>query len=546
MIGRNAISYIIATTLVVHAFLLVGSHAVAQESIAQLFRKAEKDGDRYYLGGSYHHALEVFLFEARKGSKTRTDLNLKIARCYYHLHEYQQSLSWFRRADVAVLAPASDDVMIYAETLAANGIYDKALEEYERYAKAHPSNERVKTKIWRLRNLQYLFEDSLHYSVRPASFNSEYTDLGAVPYGDGVVFISNRKGVNDFDSPDVLTDNRSFKLMYCPFAAAGASSGDSWMMYGKTVVFDKQLQAKYENGPIQFYDGDTKAAFVRTSAIADSQGKKRLHLYFAERTAKGWKLVREFPFNNPAYAVTDPYISPDGQVLYFSSDMKGGFGGKDIYRSQMLNGNWSKPENLGELINTAMDEITPFAHEGHLYFASNGHAGLGGFDIFKVNLRSSGISDVTNPGHPVNSFRDDFGLTFSPGRQIGFFTSNRNSLARDDVFELEMDLQTYPVLISGVLRSKEFSLRDSAQISNLGGAQMFLVDHARDVVVGQTMSDEDGKFSLQIPYFSQFRIRVVENGGIESIVSLHIPRQKKDEHNHEIVVVKNAFPTQDE
>jgi hypothetical protein len=153
--------------------------------------------------------------------------------------------------------------------------------------------------------------------------------------------------------------------------------------------------------------------------------------------------------------------------------------------------------------------------------------------------------EVTNLGYPLNSAQDDFAFHFRTDGDGAFFTSNRAG-GSDDLYEVEIDLQTYPVEITGVLKTKEFSVADSSKITELPYATMYLVDHAREIIVDETTSDGQGRFRLSIPYFTQYKIKVVEKNGAQSIVSLHIPRQKKEDYTHEIVVVRDAFHTPQE
>jgi hypothetical protein len=225
--------------------------------------------------------------------------------------------------------------------------------------------------------------------------------------------------------------------------------------------------------------------------------------------------------------------------------MSGGFGGKDIYRSRYQGGQWSAPENLGETVNTVYDEVFPYLHLNKtLYFSSNGHPGLGGLDIFKVLLKENDFDEVQNAGFPINTKSDEFGIIIDSLSTHGYFSSNRKKGGYDDdIYEFDMDLQTYPLDISGLIRFKEHNWSDSSEIKPLGNAKFFLVDNIRNVVVYENSSDSTGNFSLLIPYFSKYRIRVVEEGGEEHVVSLDIPKHRKLHNKHEIVIVKDAFRT---
>ena len=149
-----------------------------------------------------------------------------------------------------------------------------------------------------------------------------------------------------------------------------------------------------------------------------------------------WSNVIPFQYNSAEFSVGHPAISEDGSTLYFVSDMPGGFGGTDIYVTRKHALGWSTPENLGPEINTEGNEMFPFLQENRtLYFASNGHTGLGGLDIFMYDLKNL---QVTNVGVPINSSKDDFGLIVSENGKQGFFSSNRDDInGSDNIYQFK-------------------------------------------------------------------------------------------------------------
>jgi hypothetical protein len=230
-------------------------------------------------------------------------------------------------------------------------------------------------------------------------------------------------------------------------------------------------------------------------------------------------------------------------VLYFSSDMQGGEGGKDIYRSYLIDGKWSKPENLGEQINTAYDEMFPFVHQKKmLYFSSNGHAGIGGLDIFKSEFTEKGFGEVLNVGYPINSHADEFGIIIDSLNSHGYFSSNRQHGGYDDdLYEVDVDLQTYPLEIAGWLGVKEHNWTDSTDIKTFAHAKFYLIDNLREIVVQEGSSDAEGNFTWIIPYFSKYRMRVIGPDQEEHSIIVDIPKQTQLHGKHEIVIIKDPF-----
>jgi hypothetical protein len=222
--------------------------------------------------------------------------------------------------------------------------------------------------------------------------------------------------------------------------------------------------------------------------------------------------------------------------------MRGGYGKLDIYRSDFINGTWSKPQNLGENINTSQDEKYPFPKDNILYFASDGHPGIGGLDIFKVNL-SDEIQEVVNMGYPVNSIADDFSLFLDNSGSFGYLSSNRNqNYDNDNIYALHINKPRYPLLISGIIRYKNTTIEDSdVEIMPLCYAELELIELTQQAIIKKSTSDESGHFSLEIPFEGQFKLRVRHQDIGISIVSMEIPKNPKDYLNYEIIVVKELF-----
>ncbi|HZB12739.1 MAG TPA: hypothetical protein VE467_06920, partial [Chryseolinea sp.] len=402
-----------------------------------------------------------------------------------------------------------------------------------------PDDQLIMKKIWRLNNLEFLYEDSSHFAVRPVQINTEYGELCAAPYKNGVVFISNRKEVQAIETNDAAMHAPFYKTY---FSAVVTDTTNGSFSYGRPLAFNKELTSKFHAGPLAFYNHETKMVFSSAANKASRQGERTMHLYFAELKDGQWQSTAAFPYNSADYSISNPAINEEGTVLYFCSDMKGGIGGKDLYKSENVNGKWTKPKNLGEGINTIYDEVFPYLHHHTLYFSSNGHPGLGGLDIFKAELSNSTFLDVENVGYPLNTNFDDFGIVIDSLNTHAYFSSNRKEGGyNDDIYEFEMDLQSYPLEINGVMKFKEHSWVDSVDLKIMPNAKIQLIDNVRNVTVQESVCDDSGNFSIVIPYHSKYKIRVVSEDKDENIVSLEIPKHRKANGRHEIVIVKDAF-----
>ena len=517
--------------------VLFASTAMSQETVFALFKNDLKLADRYFENRDYQSALKLYKSFAKKHPST--DVDLKIARSHHFLKQYHEAIAAYEKYG-RTNSLAIPDLYYYAEAQSGISGYEKALESYQAYLGRVPDDQLIIKKIWRLNNLQFLYEDSLHYAIRPVQFNTEYGELCAIPYKNGLVFVSNRKEVRVIEKKDASTHAPFYKTFFS--AVLTDTIKDESFHFERPFAFNKALNSKFHAGPMTFYDHEKKMAFSSAVDKPSKNGARTMHLYFAENRDGEWKITAAFPYNSDVYSIHNPTINESGTLLYFSSDMKGGFGGKDLYKSENKNGQWTTPVNLGEIINTSQDEVFPFLHDRTLYFSSNGHPGLGGLDIFKAEPGNSASMEVENVGYPLNTNFDDFGIVIDSLNTHGYLSSNRKGGGyNDDIYEFDMDLQTYPLEINGVMKFKEHSWTDTLELKLMPNAKIDLIDNVRNITVQESKCNDSGKFSLTIPYYSKYKIRVVSEDKDENIVSLEIPRHRKGQGKHEIVIVKDPF-----
>jgi hypothetical protein len=196
--------------------------------------------------------------------------------------------------------------------------------------------------------------------------------------------------------------------------------------------------------------------------------------------------------------------------------------------------------NVGEPLNTKEDEVFPDLENGYLYFASDGHAGIGGLDIFKVQIKKDSINEIENVGYPLNSSFDDFGITFDSTGIHGYLTSNRKRGGYDDdIYEFDMDMQTYPFTIKGVMQYKDFVWSEESEI--LPEAKLYLIDRENSNRVFETITDDNGNFLINVPYFSKYYIEVVDKSDNKYKASLEIQKYRVENNVYQIVVVKDIF-----
>lgn len=265
------------------------------------------------------------------------------------------------------------------------------------------------------------------------SINTEALEFSPVLYQNGLVYVSSRYKSGEVDEKIGET---FFELFYSEMDRNG--------MPTKPENFSVEINSQLHEGPVSFNKAGDLMYFTRSNlenglTKSDSKGRVGLKIYEAERGYFDWENVRALSFNSDEYSCVHPSLSADGKRLYFASDMPGGYGGMDLYVVQKLGSHWSKPINLGPEINTDRNEVFPFIHESNmLFFSSNGHRGLGGLDIFMIDLGQRKWGNLINLGRPFNSPNDDLGLILDESGHIGYFASNRNGgFGKDDIYMFE-------------------------------------------------------------------------------------------------------------
>jgi len=525
--------------VVVAAWLVLPAHA--QETVFTMMRSDDAKADAFYAAHDYRHAVNLY-----EGIATRSDAvhyALVIARCYYHLHQPRDAAHWFEKFLAANKSLPADDVFLFAETLGTLKQYDRAIQFYTQY-QSLKGDEVTQKKIWRLKNKEYLYEDSIHYTVKKLTSNSQASDFAPAVFGDGLIFLSNRERVTLVQNTGA--GSQPFFRWYATRHQVDSLNLANATVYDNPVLFGKSLGVRFQHGPVAFYDSLRRMAYVASGPPSSRDRNKRtLQLFFAECEGTEWKTKGAFVYNSTDYSIHAVAVSEDGKTLYFASDMPGGVGGQDLYVSTFHNGQWGKPTNLGEPVNTVGDESYPALSGTTLYFTSNGHAGLGGLDVFSARRETEGFSEAQNLGYPINTNFDDFALSLNADGSKGYFSSNRQQ-DNDDVYEVTIDLQSYPYTITGVLKYKEESWRDTDELKAWPHAQLFLIDNLKGTVVQTVTCDAAGGFTLTIPYFSQYRIKVRDDHqSEEAFVSLDLSRTRTGGNAYEIVVVKDTFKKDD-
>lgn len=403
-----------------------------------------RKGEQYLALGEYYDAAEQFK-QAYSKTPTKERENrgkraLKMAYCYGKINATPKAIAAYRNA-IRYKQASLDDQLVYARLLLKNGEYKQAATEWEALKDSfasRPSNDSVNVLIANgLKSAQQAptwKKVGSRYSVKRMDvFNSRRHDYSPMLFGDDasqLYFTSTRN--------DALGDELS--------GITGAKAGDIFLSekddkgkWSKPESILSGLNSDYDEGACCFSpDGGT---MYLTQCVTDPSSPRYAQIMTSRRSDAAWSKPTKLEISKDTLSTfAHPAVSPDGQWLYFVSDMPGGLGGYDIWRIRITAHGLGGAENLGAPINTPGNEMFPtFRPNGDLYFSSDGHPGMGGLDIFVAKyIEKTKRYKVEHPGYPLNSEGDDFGMTFEGTHNRGFFSSNRkDGRGYDHIYSFE-------------------------------------------------------------------------------------------------------------
>lgn len=448
--------------------------------------KATKAFDQY----SYVPAIEKYEVLVEKGY-TDDQIYMNLGDANYANAKYTEAADWYSKLFKVEGATIDADYMYkYAQTLKSTEEYEASNIWMEKFRSAKSADVRAIKIAAKPNYLEEIEEHSGRYDIKSLAINSSASDFAPAFNGEQLIFATAR------DSGNITRnihewDNQPFLNIF----SASPVNDD----FGNAQKLDKNTNKKtHESSAVFTKDGST-VYFTRNNSengnfTRDDKGVSRLKVYRAKVANGTWNSITELPFNSDDYSSAHPTLSADESTLYFASDMPGTVGQSDIFSVNIgSDGSFGPPVNLGNVINTEARETFPFVtSESVLYFASDGHPGLGGLDIFATKIEDLGNLNIVNIGKPVNSEQDDFSFIINDETKKGFFASNRDGgLGSDDIYSFieneEIDL-TCNTVVSGTVKNQEDG-------SIIPGARVTLTN-AEGTTVAETVSAADGSFML--------------------------------------------------
>ena len=443
--------------------------SVADEQMAR--------GEYYDASKTYRKVYNKLTKKEQRGQ--RGEVAFKMAECHRKLNQSGRAVAAYQNA-IRYGYPDSTAQLHLAEMLHAEGKYAAAISAYKEFLMQAPNSIEAQNGLagsemalaQKGKTSRYIVKNAKLFNSRRADFAPMFFDKTC----DALYFTTTNEKVTG--------DKRS--------EITGMKKGDVWVSkqnekgeWQRPEPVEGELNTDADEGIVAFSpDGNT---MYLTKARREPNASTGVEIYTSQRSDAKWSAPVKFEITSDTVSsYGHPAVSPDGVYLYFTSDMPGGSGGKDLWRINLKEKAGSL-ENMGEVLNTAGDEMFPYVRtDSSLYFASNGHPGHGGLDLFRAELQPNGSWNVVNMGTPVNSAADDFGITFGKG-ESGYFSSNRgDGRGYDHLYSFELpDLK---ISIAGWVMDKDEEPIPNAVIRIVGNDGSNQKEVARD----------DGSFKFAI------------------------------------------------
>jgi outer membrane protein OmpA-like peptidoglycan-associated protein/tetratricopeptide (TPR) repeat protein len=349
----------------------------------------------------------------------------QLADTYYNMFNSTEAVKWYSKATETL--QDAETYYRYSQMLKANGKYEEANNQMRKFAAAAPNDDRAKAFKENPNYLPTLLDKAKRYNVNLLDVSGDKSDFGAVLYDNSLYFTSAR---NTARKSYGWTDEPFLDIYKADYNADGTITNIIGVSSLNSKYHDASLTMSSDGNTVYF----TSDSFRESSFEKDKANKLKLgrnNIFKATKDGDSWGKIISLPFNSNEFSNSNPSLSRDGKTLYYSSDGPGSIGGVDIWKVTInADGTYGEPQNLGSKINTEGTESFPFIADDNktLYFASAGKQGLGGYDVYQIDLSGG---EATNLGSPVNTEKDDFAFSFNGTKNVGFLSSNRGG--NDDI-----------------------------------------------------------------------------------------------------------------
>ena len=499
---------------------LVCLDATAQKAKLKLAGRAMSEFDFVTASEIYNDILTN-----PKYAKDTTALR-NIADCEINLGHYSKAEGYLRRLSETP-AIKQDDLHKLASVLKLQKKYPEALLTYEVIATKYPTDMIALGYMENPAFAENIERDSMIYLVRNAGINSSGSDFAPGFFVSGKLLFASSRGLGVGARRYYSWNQQPYLNMY-----VAAIKADTTL--DNVGVLPSRVNTRYHEGSLTYDAANntmymTRNNYFKGNTRKSKEGHLKLGIFSYKYTAGEWGAEEVFPHNNREYSVGHPSLTRSGKRVYFTSDMPGGYGGTDIYYCEKESEKWASPKNAGPIVNTAADEMFPFAAgDSVLYFSSRGHLGLGGHDLFYIQMFDSTALPV-NVGYPVNSHYDDFAAVVYPDETAGYFSSNRpGGLGDDDVYQFFI---RPPVTVEITGRVVEMN-----SLRPLSNAEVMV--EAKDGSMIKVKTDNDGKYVINAPYSKVIRLDAEKQDYVKAGVDVATNPRKTTYTANDIVMRK--------
>lgn len=479
------------------------------------------DAEEKHRIGEYFEAAAIYRKVYTKTPPAKRDLRgyiaFRMAECNRLINNTPRATSAYMNA-LRYKYPDSIVNLRLGQMFQKSGRYGEAIKYYNDYLLAEPGSVLAFNGVTGSEEAVKWKQAPTRYTVkRMDKFNSRRSEFSPMLYGekyDQLYFASTRTpkgaGKDKEETNSAITGQRNNDFFLVKQDENGA-----WLA---PVELEDEVNTEFDEGTPSFsQDGNT---MYYTYCAQDPEGPRTSEIYISSRSSAKWgKGTRASIVKDSVTALGHPSISPDGKYLYFVSDAVGGYGGKDLFRARVVGSDFGPMENLGPDINTPGDEMFPYVRDSvTLYFASDGHPGMGGLDIFKATLDSTGKWNVENMKAPINSAGDDFGITFAGNKESGFFSSNRNDArGYDHLYSFELPVIT--IFIEGIVSDVDENPIEDATVRIVG----------RDGLNEKVLAKKDGKYKVELERDIRYVMMASARGYLNQNFELKTGPEEKNE-----------------
>ncbi|TVZ23442.1 WD40 repeat protein [Dokdonia sp. Hel_I_63] len=460
-----------------------------------------KKADELYDRHMYADAAVLYDQHLNDSEKVSPATWQHIADTHYNLKNYERAeIAYTKTFDALGYTMEPAHIWQYFDVLRFLKKYDQADDFYVAYLKLSKKNKELNRYYEEKSRFNDILANDTLYQIRNLEINSSYADFGGSLYKNKLVFSTAR---ND-------EENKLYKRDNTPYLSLYEATIDSTGAYSNIKLFSEDLETQYHDATATFYNNDHTLVYASSA----QSGSRKI---YTKNKRNFFKLYRvqinddkfdkeELPINGNGYSIGQPFVTIDGSQLYFVSDMPGGYGRADIYVCDIReDGSLSTPRNLGDAVNTPYDDFFPFVKNKELYFASKGHVGFGGLDIYKAQLRDGIYSNARNLGLGINSNADDFAYVASNVKNEGYFSSNREGGKGDD------DIYSFVYDRGECFQTLEGTVTDSQTGAPLPAVTIIAYDTSNKQVA-ETFTDTAGTYTLQMGCNIKYNIKASKIG----------------------------------